>query len=179
MLHKLTDENGDSYVVGKGLKVRDRGFEKISIEQWAKDVPEPASDYHDELRLPKRATSKCAGYDFFAPYTFILQPNQDMKIPTGIKAYMMDDERLSIYPRSGLGFKYFVRLANTVGIVDSDYYDNKTNEGHIWIKVRNEGNVPLAVNKGDGFAQGIFEKYLLADGDDFTGNERVGGLGST
>jgi len=127
-LHKDTDEFGDSYYITNTVTYADldvirpsrfRGFEKISLEQWSKDVSEPASHYFDELKLPERATAKCAGYDIFAPYTFILQPNQDMKIPTGIKAYMMDDEKLLVYPRSGLGFKYFVRLANTVGIIDA------------------------------------------------------------
>jgi len=64
-------------------------------------------------------------------------------------------------------------------ITNLDFYNNPKTEGHIWIKVRNEGSVPMTINAGESFAQGVFEKYLLADGDDFTGKERTGGLGST
>ena len=86
---------------------------------------------------------------------------------------------LLIFPRSGLGFKYFARLANTVGIVDRDYYNSLETEGHIYIKIRNEGSAPLSVQKGKSFAQGIFMNFLLADGDEFLGAERTGGFGST
>ena len=159
-----------------------RGFEKISKEQWVKDSENfyyYKEDNYDEIILPKRATAKSAGYDIFAPYDIVLDAGCSIKVCTGIKSYMLDDERLSIYPRSGLGFKFFLRLANTVGIVDSDYFNNERTEGHIYIKIRNEGDYQILIKKGEAFAQAIFEKYLLADGDDYTGAERKGGLGST
>lgn len=181
-LNKITDEFGDSYFVTtpKTIK-RERGFEKISLSTWKSFYKEEDFlETYEDIKIPKRATSKSAGYDFFSPLSFVLMPTQEIKISTGIKAYMMDDEKLMIYPRSGLGFKYYLRLANTCGVVDSDYFNNVANEGNIFIKVRNEGSEKLIVQKGEGFAQGIFEKYLLADGDEFaTGNERVGGIGST
>lgn len=169
-----------------GFSTRIRGFEKISREQWDKDyyphaIPQVKTFLvYDEVNLPKRATSRSAGYDVFSPFGFILEPNESIKIPTGFKAYMMDDEKLVFHPRSGLGFKYFVRLANTTGVGDSDFFNNPGNEGHYWVKIRNEGSETLKIECGEAIAQCIFEKYLLADGDSFIdGRPRIGGFGST
>jgi dUTP pyrophosphatase len=156
---------------------RVRGFEKISRKQFDEDFTGLFVDY-DDIKLPKRGTYKSAGYDVFAPFTIQLLPKEEIKIPTGIKVYMQSDEVLKAYPRSGHGFKYFLRLANTVGIIDADYIESD-NEGHIWVKIRNEGEKSLTIDVGQGMCQVIFEKYLLADGDDFTGVQRNGGFGST
>lgn len=91
-----------------------RGFKTISPEQCDKDFKRPYS-----IRKPKRATRYSAGYDFFAPYDLHLEPGESITVPTGIRAYMKNDEVLEIYPRSGLGFKYGIRLSNTVGIIDA------------------------------------------------------------
>lgn len=158
-----------------------RGFEKISFEQYVKDVGgerhELAEEYLD-IKLPRRATAKSAGYDIYSPFSFELNPGETIKIPTGIKAYMQDDEVLKIYIRSSLGFKYDVTLSNNVGIIDADY-TNALNEGHIWIKLINHGDKTLSINKGEAIAQGIFEKYLKVDNDTPVKDERVGGIGST
>lgn len=169
-----------------------RGFEKISSNQYQKDFkdinnlcfsneyyPEDIYATSKEIKLPKRATSLSAGYDVFSPLQFRLCPNEEIKLPTGIKAYMQNDEVLKAYPRSGLGFKYYLRLANTVGIIDADYYNNQENEGHIWVKLRNEGSKTMIIKKGEAVCQFMFEKYYLADGDSFDGDKRVGGFGST
>jgi dUTP pyrophosphatase len=93
---------------------------------------------------------------------------------------MLPDEYLGILPRSGQGFKYSVRLCNTEGIIDADYYNNPKNEGLINIKLHNQGNDILLIPAGEAFCQGIFKKYLLADGDSLeVGADRVGGIGST
>lgn len=160
-----------------------RGFEKISFEQYVKDHPRTsirravAEEYLD-IKLPQRATAKSGGYDFYSPFSFELNPGETIKIPTGIKAYMQDDEVLKIYIRSSLGFKYDVTLSNNVGIIDADYA-NALNEGHIWIKLINHGDKTLSIDKGEAIAQGIFEKYLKADNDKPVKDERVGGIGST
>lgn len=158
--------------------VRQRGFEEISKKQFGKDFDGLDVNYSD-IQLPKRGTAKSAGYDVFAPFHIILRPGEDIKFPTGIKAYMLDDEVLFALPRSGQGFKYYIRLANTEGVIDSDYYNNADNEGHMWVKIRNEGNKIFDIEKGTAIAQFIFQKYLLADGDSFKGEERIGGFGST
>jgi dUTP pyrophosphatase len=162
--------------------MKTRGFERISKEQWHKDsgyiLHDDCTPYEQLIKLPKRATSYSAGYDLFSPYSFTLNPKGSIKIPLGIKSYMPEDEFLMIVPRSGMGFKYFVRLANTVGIVDSDYYNNLSNEGHMFVKVRNEGDIPISIKDGEAIAQAIFQKYLLAD-DDNSYDQRNGGFGST
>lgn len=158
--------------------MRQRGFEKISKQQFDKDFNNMNTKYED-IQLPKRATAKSAGYDVYAPFYITLEPNEDITVPTGIKSYMLDDEVLFALPRSGHGFKYYIRLANVQGVIDADYYNNLGNEGHIFIKIRNEGNKIFSVKKGEAFCQFIFQKYLLADDDSFTGKQRQGGIGST
>lgn len=156
--------------------MRTRGFETISDEQIMKDFD---NGVDNKIRLPERSTRESAGYDVFAPFDINLSPGEDIKIPTGIRAYMQKGEVLLAFPRSGLGFKYYTRLANTLGIIDSDYYYSD-NEGHIFIKLRNEGDKALYIKQGDAFAQMIFMPFLLADGDSFEeGNTRNGGFGST
>ena len=157
-------------------------FEKISYEQWHKDFGD--NDQHsfdavlDEIEMPTRSSSNSAGYDFHAPYAIDLYPHEEHKFATGLKCKIKDGWFLSIYPRSSLGFKYYTRLANTVGIIDSDYYNNKNNEGHIFVKIRNEGNTMLSINTGDKICQGIFVQYGITEDDDADG-ERTGGLGSS
>lgn len=131
-----------------------------------------------EVGLPKRATKGSAGYDCYSPIGFCLEPGQEIKLPTLLKAYMPQDVFLGVYPRSGLGFKYYARLANTVGIIDSDYVDNESNEGHIFVKIRNEGDKPMSINPGDGICQFIFQKYFTTEDDEAEGT-REGGFGST
>ena len=93
---------------------------------------------------------------------------------------MQKGEVLLLFPRSSLGFKYFCRMANTIGVIDADYYDNPQNEGQIAIELRNEGTVPFTIEKGQAIAQFIFVPFLLADGDSFEqGADRSGGFGST
>jgi dUTP pyrophosphatase len=163
--------------------MRIRGFERITFHQWEKDtralvdVNMPLCGY-EEIMLPKRMTSCSAGYDVFSVVSLELHPGESFQFPTGFKAYMMFDEMISIHPRSGLGFKFFIRLANTTGVGDSDYYNNPGNEGHYWVKVRNEGYTPVSIKKGDAIAQAIFSKFLITD-NDVASRNRVGGLGST
>ena len=132
---------------------------------------------YKNLILPKRATTGSAGYDFKSPVNFTLKPKETIKMPTGIRCKMDEDIVLMIYPRSSLGFKYRLILDNTVGIIDSDYY-NSDNEGHIFIKFTNLGEKILEIKKGDGIAQGIFLPYFITT-DDEVSNKRNGGIGST
>ena len=141
-----------------------RKFEKINFNQFSKDICDDKVLY-DEYILPERATKFSAGYDFYALNDFCIKPGCVMRIPTGIKAIMNDDEALFLFVRSSMGFKYNVRLTNQVGIVDKDYYGNSDNDGHIWIKVQNEGTVPITIKKGNAIAQGIFVKYLTTTDD--------------
>ena len=149
-------------------------FEKVSLDEYLKSG---TSEHYADIVLPKRATSGSAGYDFFAPYDFTLKPNQTEKVATGIRVKIDQGWVLKIYPRSSLGFKYRLRLDNTVGIIDSDYYF-ADNEGHIFIKITNCGDKELVVEKGKAFAQGVFVEYGITV-DDECEVKRVGGLGST
>ena len=153
-----------------------RKFEKISEAEYNKSLKDVCS--YDDISLPTRSTKHSAGYDFKSPIEFTLNPGESKKVPTGIKASMNEDEFLAILVRSSMGFKYNIRLCNQVGIVDSDYYNNPDNEGHIYIKIQNEGTESLTINKGDRFAQGIFMNFLITD-DDMSFGDRTGGFGST
>ena len=153
-----------------------RKFEKISEKEYEKVLKEKCN--YDDIKLPVRSTMHSAGYDFISPFDFELKPGETIKVPSGIKVSMNEDEFLAILVRSSMGFKYNIRLCNQVGIVDSDYYNNPDNEGHMFIALKNEGEKVFTVNKGDKYAQGIFQKYLVTDDDEASG-ERLGGFGST
>ena len=159
-------------------------FEKVSFEQFQSGFDnlfsvEELKEIYEALPLPKRATKGSAGYDFFAPFDITLAPGQTIKIPTGIRAKMEDNWVLKLYPRSGLGFKFRLQLNNTVGIIDSDYYNAK-NEGHIFCKLTNDTHQDklVEVEKGAGMVQGIFVPFGITIDDEVT-SERVGGFGST
>lgn len=145
-----------------------RYFEKISFEQFSKDIKND-KELYESYNIPKRQTKYAAGYDFEAIEDFVLKPGEIKKIPTGIKADMMDDEVLLLIVRSGMGFKYNVRLCNQVGVTDKDYYNNSDNEGHMFIALQNHGEKDYVVKKGDRICQGMFVKYLTVDdeSDDF------------
>lgn len=149
-------------------------FYKVSKTEFLKSGGE---EEYLNVSLPKRATSGSAGYDFFAPKEYTLLPGETVKIPTGIRVKIDDGWVLTIFPRSSLGFKYKLRLDNTVGIIDSDYYYAE-NEGHIFIKLTNCGDKPLTIEKGKAFAQGVFLEYGVTYDDDSDG-VRTGGFGST
>ena len=155
-----------------------RGFEKISFEQFKKDINDDKRLY-EEFILPKRSTKNSAGYDFFSLYDFTLKPGEIKKIPTGVKVKMNNDEMMMLFVRSSMGFKYNIRMCNQVGIFESDYYNNESNEGHAWLKIQNEGNKDYIVKKGDAICQGIFTKFLTVDDEEEITNTRKGGLGST
>jgi len=155
-----------------------RKFEKISFEQFKKDVSE-SFDLYDKIELPKRSTKNSAGYDIRSIEEKIIKSHSSCIIKTGIKASMNSDEVLYIYIRSSLGFKYDISLSNNVGVIDSDYYNNESNEGHIMIKLINHGENDFEVHVGDRIAQGVFMKYLTVDDENNINNERKGGLGST
>lgn len=165
-------------------------FEKVSKAQFVEGIKKVMKDYSnlfaksDEgvddvydniIKLPKRSTAGSAGYDFVSPFGFSLKKGESIVIPTGIRCRIDDSWVLNLYPRSGLGFKTHVRLANTVGIIDSDYYYSD-NEGHIMIKLVAEK--PIEVNAGDRFAQGVFTEYGITVDDEAT-ETRNGGFGSS
>lgn len=155
-----------------------RKFEKISFEQWQKDINDDRKLY-DSFELPMRQTKYSAGYDFRSPIAFILKPGEVKKVPTGVKIMMNEDEMLMLTVRSSMGFKYNVRLTNQVGIFEGDYYNNPSNEGHAWISLQNHGDKDFVVNVGDRIGQGIFQKFLTVDDEVEINNTRMGGLGST
>ena len=155
-----------------------RYFEKISFEQFKKDICDDRSMY-DNLSLPKRSTKNSAGYDFRAVEGFTIKPNESRLIPLGIKVCMNPDEVLYLIVRSSQGFKYNLRMCNQVGVIDSDYYNNSDNEGHLFIKLVNEGDKEYTVNSGDKIVQGVFSKYLTVDNEENIDKERVSGIGST
>ncbi len=149
-----------------------RDFEKISFEQFKKDI-EDNKELYESYKLPSRNSTNAAGYDFYLIKDIEIKPNEIIKIPTGIKAYFEPDEVLFIIVRSSTGFKYNIRLVNQVGVIDSDYYNNKDNEGHIFIKIQNEGTETIKFNANDYLAQGIFMNFLKTDSDKNIESERT------
>jgi len=143
-----------------------RGFEVVSKFEG------------QQINIPVRKTALSAGYDIESADYITLRVGEVTIIPTGLKAFMNDDEYLGIHIRSGTSIKNTLMMINSQGIIDADYYNNADNEGHIGVPVFNAGNFDYHVKKGDRIAQGIFYKYLTTTNDNATG-ERTGGMGST
>lgn len=159
-------------------------FEKVSFKQYCEafgdtDDVSLVREIYDNIKLPTRATTGSAGYDFFAPYEICLKPGETVKVPTGIRVKVDEGWWLGCFPRSGLGFKYRLQLDNTVGVIDSDYYYSD-NEGHIFEKITNDSknNKTVIIHSGEAFAQAIFIPYGITYDDNATGI-RNGGFGST
>lgn len=160
------------------------------------------------INLPTRATKQAAGYDFEAAEDIVIptfwktlfktviwevtEVFKDVEIspadqkflkpvlvPTGIKAYMAEDEYLQLANRSGNPLKSFLVLANGVGVIDADYYNNSDNEGHIMFQFMNFGLTDKVIKKGERIGQGIFLPFLKADNEVESNNERTGGFGSS
>ena len=164
-------------------------FEKVSFNEYKsifENGEEPLTEEeldavrksYDNLIFPSRATPGSAGYDFFMPFDMCFDPQNhaSVLIPTGMRVYMDPGEVLLIVPRSGLGFKFGLRLTNTVGVIDSDYYNAK-NEGHILCNITADSTFNL--HEGDAFAQGIFLNYDTANNDRPRAMSRIGGFGSS
>ena len=143
-----------------------RGFEVVTKEKRKTNC----------YCLPTRSSKNSAGYDFYADKDYDISPNEIIKIWTDIKAYMQPDEFLMLDVRSSMGGKYM--LANTIGIVDSDYYGNPDNDGNIGFFLKNISNNQLTIFKDDKIGQGIFMTYMKADNDNTT-TKRIGGWGSS
>lgn len=148
-----------------------RDFEKISFEQFKKDVKDDIELYN-EYRLPQRDSNRTAGYDLYLLEDLYIKPGEVLKLPTGLKSYFEKDEVLFMIVRSSTGFKYNIRLCNQVGVIDADYYNNESNEGHIWLKIQNESKEEVHIKKGEAIAQGIFLKYLTTNSDNKLDIER-------
>lgn len=162
-------------------------FEKISEQQFELDCIQADfdatggafSDAYANIRMPVRATSGSAGYDFFLPFPLTLLPGSARTIPTGVRVAIQKGWVLMLCPKSGLGFRYRLQLDNTVGIIDADYY-GAANEGHILVRITNDSKTEQSLNleAGKAFVQGIFIQFGIAQNDE-TQEKRHGGFGST
>jgi dUTP pyrophosphatase len=171
-------------------------FEKVSFNQFYNDckflkdyiLTEDTSNdmfkmylkkIYDNIKLPHRGTKQSAGYDFMLPFNVNLNPGDTILIPTGIRCKMPESTNivLMIFPRSGLGSKYRFVPCNLTGIIDADYY-NADNEGHIMMKMANDGKNDFFLASGSNFCQGVFLPYYTTS-DDCVDTTRTGGFGST
>lgn len=155
-----------------------RKFEKISQKEYQKYSNLFA---YSDIELPERQTNYSCGYDFVTPHDIIIKPNEIKIVYSGIKVHLNEDEFLMLAIRSSKAIKQGIVLANQVGIIDCDYYNNCDNEGHIMIALRNISDKEVKLEKKERVAQGIIMKYLLCDDDSFNkkDKERLGGIGST
>lgn len=148
-------------------------FEKVSENQYIKD----GGIGYENIILPKRATLGSAGYDFFAPQEITVLPRGEFAVKSGVRCKIKKGFVLMIFPKSGLGTKFGLALKNTVGIIDSDYFD-ADNEGHIIIHLVNNGDKQVDIPAGKAFVQGIFLPYGITEEDEVFA-KRKGGFGST
>lgn len=146
-----------------------RGYEVVSEEYIKiKEVP---------TKLPVCTDQLSAGDDFYAKETVYLAPGKQHLFWTDIKAYMGENEVLTLAVRSSIGNKRNLMLANTVGIIDASYYNNKENDGNIGICLYNYGTRPERIDKGERIAQGVFLPFLMPDQREALQTTRESGFG--
>ena len=151
----------------KLMNIRTREDEVVS---WAEE----------NLSLPKRSTAYAAGYDFMLPVDVLLPPKQRIVVPTFVKVKLDKDKLLEIFPRSSYGIRKGISFPHSACIIDSDYFGNPENDGHILLCLCNSTDAPIYLDKGDRCAQGIIKKFYLVDGDEYGfGKVRTGGIGSS
>lgn len=160
-----------------------------------------------EELLPTRKTFYSAGYDFYvaetttipsyteclskldgidklrtvseaADFTKLMGARPTL-VPTGIKAKLEPNTYLELSVRSSTPLKTWLILANGVGIIDADYYNNEQNEGAIYFQLINLSPFPIVLHKGDCIGQGIIKQYFRTEDDKVQSEERKGGFGST
>lgn len=144
---------------------------------------EIAKGFEDKnINLPIRKTKYSAGYDVEAAEDVVIPSFKKGMAPTlvktGLKAYMQDDEVLLLYNRSSNPKKKGLVLANSVGVIDKDYYGNPDNDGHFMFAFYNIKDEDVKIKKGECIGQAIFQKFLLTDNDNADGI-RMSGFGST
>ena len=166
-------------------------FHKVAFDTFLRDavnhvqfdeedddfIPKMRAAY-DAIPIPTRKTSGSAGYDFVTPFFIRLRPGESIMFPTGIKASMNRFTVLFLFVRSSIGLKKHCMIPNSVGVIDSDYYNNPDNEGDIFMSLQNVGRESVTINAGERVAQGIFVDYDTVYHDAASGI-RTGGIGST
>jgi dUTP pyrophosphatase len=162
--------------MSRGFKLVDDKFKEHSK---VINVHGERHTFYPDIKLPQRADAQSAGYDFYSPIDFKIDPKDTFVLWTNVKAYMEPDEVLELHVRSSIGIKKNVTLANVTGIIDASYYENPSNDGNIGLALRNNTGITVEFKKGDRIAQGLFKKYLVAEGDAPIKKERTGGSGSS
>ena len=152
------------------MSKRVRGFEVVSSDHRKHD---------GNIITPTRADKGSCGYDFYSPIDFEIKPQERFTLWTDIKSYMPSNECLDINIRSSIGIKKGCVLSNTIGWIDSSYYDNESNDGNIGICLFNTSKETQCFKKGERIAQGKFLIFLTTDDDNILYSNRVGGVGSS
>lgn len=156
-------------------------FEKVSYQEFKKHTDSNmhcGRDEYDKIMMPVRSTAGSAGYDIASPVNITIPAGCKRVIPTGLKVQVDDGYFMQMYIRSSLAIKKQIELQTSVSVIDSDYYDNPDNEGHMMIPVKNESGRPVFISAGERVVQGVFVRYGITE-DDRAENKRLGGIGST
>lgn len=160
-------------------------FQKVSFEQWKKDIDVKGVDdtmlmkwYHD-IKLPKQGAKHSMGVDFYMPYGVHVLPHNKCKIATGIRWICDEPEKygMLIAPRSSTGIKLGLRLVNTIGVIDGTYWQSD-NLGEIYLVFENTTDEEVVLPQGKAVAQGIIVPYIIPDGAQ-SDVDRNGGIGSS
>ena len=156
-------------------------FEKVSFKEFKKHTDSAmhcGADEYDNIIMPERKTKGSAGYDIASPVNITIPGGCKRIIPSGIKVQIDDGWSMELMIRSHMGIDKDLELATGVSLIDSDYYDNEKNEGHIMIPLRNKSTRPVFIAAGERIVQGVFRPYGITENDDASG-KRTGGIGST
>lgn len=181
-INEMQVEGRSKMEIAKEIYLKEQLFREFSLEvqaimQQPRGFEVAAGFENKQVQLPERGTFLSAGYDLRALDGVSIPPRKTAKVSTGLKAYMMGDEVLMVYPRSSMGIKKGVTLANGTAVIDSDYYGNADNDGHIIICLYNMTDEEKGIEAGERIAQGVFTKFKTCG--DLPARIRKGGIGST
>lgn len=156
-------------------------FEKVTYREFKRHTDSNmhcGADEYDNISMPERKTKGSAGYDIASPVNITIPGGCKRIIPSGLKVQIDDGWSMDLMIRSHMGIDKDLELATGVSLIDSDYYDNEKNEGHIMIPLRNKSTCPVFIAAGERIVQGVFRPYGITENDDASG-KRTGGIGST
>jgi dUTP pyrophosphatase len=155
-------------------------FEKISLNQYNKDLGEDRESEYNSIRLPTKNDVGSAGCDIYANYDVTLNPKEMVIVKTGLKVSLDNcNQVVKLYTRSSVGIKQHLMLANTVGIIDASYYNNKDNEGHLMVALYNYGEQERTIKAGEKYAQAVIVPVYTDTNCEILNATRDGGIGSS
>lgn len=151
------------------------GYDLAAAEDYI--IPSVQNLFNEAVKLFEMESDEYIDSSYMADFTKRTGIRPTL-VSTGLKCKLDPGTYLQLSVRSSSPLKYWLMLANGVGVIDADYYNNESNEGEIFLQIFNLSPFNIKINKGEAIGQGIILPYLATE-DDAAHGKRIGGFGST